>query len=137
MADIALTRANRVEIVESRQQMTLAAAEDIVPGAPVRISNDRFTNANGTTATEAAAYGVATGDVVVKAGLPITAVREGVLDGLALGGNTGAPVYLSDTDGRLADTAGTVSLVVGRIIPGTAGVLGNSHKLLNVELGGK
>lgn len=137
MADIALTRANRVEIVESRQQMTLAAAEDIVPGAPVRIAGDRFTNANGTTATEAAAYGVATGDVVAVAGMPITALREGVLDGLELPGTTGDPVYLSDTDGRLGTTAGTVSLVVGKVIPGTAGLLGTSHKLLNVELGGK
>lgn len=137
MADIALTRANRVEIVESRQQMTLAAAENIVPGAPVRIANDRFTNANATSGAEAAAYGIATGDVLVVAGMPITAVRDGVLDGFELGGATGSPVYLSNTDGRLADDAGTTSVVVGRVIPGTAELLGSSHKLLNVELGGK
>lgn len=137
MADIALTRPNRVEIVESRQQLTLAAAEEIVPGAPVRIANDRFTNANGSTAEEAVAYGVATGDVVVVAGMAITAVREGILDGLELTGNTGAPVYISNTDGRLSDTAGTTSVVVGRIIPGVAQELGSTHKLLNVELGGK
>jgi hypothetical protein len=29
-----------------------------------------------------------------------------------------APVYLSDTDATLADTAGTVSTVIGRVVPG-------------------
>ena len=137
MANINLTRSNRVEIVESRQQMTLAAAESITPGAPVRLDGNRFTNANGTTATEAAVWGIATGDVVVVAGMPITAVREGVLDGFEIGGITGSAVYVSDTDGRLSDTAGTVNLVVGEVVPGTAELLGGTHKLLNVELGGK
>lgn len=132
MAVIALTRANRVEIVESIEQMTLAAAEEITPGMAVRIDGDRFTKANGTTATEAAAYGIATGDVVVVAGMPITAVKQGVLDGYELTGATGSAVYLSDTDGRLDTAAGTVSKVVGTVIPGTAQPLGSSHKLLRV-----
>jgi len=36
-----------------------------------------------------------------------------ILDGLTFG----AQVYLSDTPGRLADAAGTVSVPVGRVIP--------------------
>lgn len=134
MADIALTRPNRVEIVESIEQMTLAADEEITPGAPVRILGDRFTNANGTTAAEAAVYGVATGDHKVPAGMAITAIAKGVLAGLDFTGDTGSTVYVSDTDGRLADEAGTVEAVVGTVIPGTAEVLGGSAKLLRVQL---
>lgn len=132
MAVIDLTRANRVEIVESIEQMTLAAAESITPGMAVRIDGDRFTKANGTTAGEAALYGIATGDVVAVAGMAITAVKQGVLDGYELSGDTGASVYLSDTDGRLDTAAGTVSKVVGTIIPGTAQPRGTTHKLLRV-----
>ena len=134
MADIALTNAARVEVVESLEQMTLAAGESITPGAPVRISGSTFVNGNGTTATEAAVYGIAVGDHAVPAGMAITAIKKGVLDGLTLAGDTGSAVYVSDTDARLGDTAGTVSTVVGRVIPGTAAPLGSTDKLLLVDL---
>lgn len=134
MADIALAQTARVEIVESLEQMTLPAAEAITPGAPVRITGSTFTNGNGTTATEAGIYGIATGDQAVPAGMPITALKRGVLDGFVLTEATQESVFVSDTDGRLADAAGTVSKTVGRIIPGTAAVLGSSDKLLLVEL---
>lgn len=134
MATINLAHADRVEIVESLEQMTLAADEDITPGAPVRINGDRFTNGNGTTAAEAGVYGIATGDQVVPAGMPITAVKQGVLGGFSLTGDTNSAVYVSDTNGRLDTTAGTVSVQVGRVIPGTAAPRGTTHKLLLVEL---
>lgn len=138
MADIALTTAARVEVVESIEQMTLPAAEAITPGAPVRLdtSTGKFTNANGTTTGEARVYGIATGGAAIAAGEPVTAIRQGVMDGFALSGlNYDAAVYLSDTDGRLADAAGTVSTVVGRVIPGTSTTLGTSYdKLLLVDL---
>lgn len=136
MAAIALVTANKVSIVESVMQMTLPAAEAITAGAPVRLdtSTGRFTNANGTTAAEARIYGIAARTVV--AGAPVTAIRKGVMDGFALSGLAyDAAVYLSDTDGTLADAAGTVSLAVGRVIPGASNNIGvGLDKLLLVDL---
>jgi hypothetical protein len=137
MANIALKTANRVEIVESLQQMTLVAAEAIVPGAPVRLdtSTGKFTNANGTSTGEARVWGIAVGQKAILAGTPCTAIRRGVLDGYTFSQAYDAAIYLSDTDGTLADAAGTVSTVVGRVIPGTAVTLGTSpDKLLSIEL---
>jgi hypothetical protein len=134
MADIAVRTANRLEIVESIQQETLVAAEAVLAGAPVRIDTaGKFTNANGTTTTENRIYGIATR--TVAAGEPVTAVRRGLLDGFTFSQAFDAIIYLSDTDGRLADAAGTVSTIVGRVMAGTATTLGTAYdKLLSVEL---
>jgi hypothetical protein len=43
----------------------------------------------------------------------------------------GVSVSLSDTDGTLADAAGTVSTVVGKVVPGWAG---SAKKLLRLSL---
>lgn len=136
MTAIALITANRVEVVDSIRQMTLPAAEAITAGAPVRLdtSSGKFTNSNGTTAPEARIWGIATRTVV--AGEALTAIRNGVMDGFDLSGmNYDATVYLSDTDGRLDTAAGTVSTVVGRVIPATGTTLGTAFdKILSVEL---
>ncbi len=68
--------------------------------------------------------------------MPVTAIRKGVMDGYALSGlDYDAPAYLSDTDGRLADGVGTVTVAVGRVIPGTSVTLGTAYdKLLFVDL---
>lgn len=135
MADIALDTADKVEVVESIIQMTLPAGEAIEAGAAVRIdTSGNFTNANGTTTTENRIYGIATRSV--PSGMAVTAIRKGVLDGFNVSGMAfDAVVYLSDTDGTLGTTAGTVSTIVGRIIPGTASLLGaTKDKLLFVDL---
>lgn len=139
MALIALTtRASdngAIDVVSSVQQMTLPAAEAITAGAPVRIDTTAgtFTNSNGSSAGEARIWGVATRTVV--ANQPVTAVRRGVLDGFDFSQAYDAAIYVADTDGRLGDAAGTVSTVVGRVIPGTAVTLGTAYdKLLSVEL---
>jgi len=137
MAAITLSQTARVSVVESIHQMTLPAAENITPGAPVRLdtTSGKFTAANGTTAAEARVWGIAVGNAVIKAGMPVTAIRRGVLDGYAFTQAYDAPIYLSDTDATLADAAGTVSTVVGRVIPGTSTTLGTAFdKLLSVEL---
>jgi len=137
MAAIALAVANTVSIVESIHQMTLPAAEAITPGAPVRIdtTTGKFTAANGTAAGEARVWGIATGKRAIPAGWPVTAVRRGVLDGFTFSQAYDAAIYLSDTDATLADAAGTVSTVVGRVIPATATTTGTAYdKLLSVEL---
>ena len=136
MADIALVTANKVEIVESIEQMTLPTDEAVTAGMAVRINTTtgKFTKANGSAAGEARIYGIAT--KTVASGMPLTAVRQGVMDGWDLSGLAyDAVVYLSDTDGRLGDAAGTVSTVVGRVIPGTSEALGTAFsKLLLVDL---
>lgn len=134
MADIALVTANKVEVVESFEQMTLPAAEAITAGMAVRVdTNGKFTKANATIASENRVYGIATR--TVAAGQALTAIRKGVMDGWDLSGLAyDAPVYLSDTDGRLADAAGTIPSVAGRVVPGTATTLGTAYdKLLLVD----
>lgn len=134
MADIALTTAGRIEVVESVIQATLPAAEAITAGEAVRIdTNGKFTGANGTTTTENRIYGIAT--KAAAAGTAVTAVRKGVLDGFNLSGAYDAIVYLSDTDGTLGTTAGTVSTIVGRVIPAWGQPVGTAaDKLLFVDL---
>lgn len=126
MAAISLVTAGRVRIVESIVQMTLPAAEAINAGAAVRIdvASGKFTNANSSTAPEARVYGIAV--KTVPAGMPVTAVRKGVLDGWNITQAYDAAVYLNDADNVLGDAAGTVSTVVGRVIPGTAVTLGTA-----------
>jgi hypothetical protein len=135
MALIAVASAGRIRIVESIVQLTLPAAEAIVAGAPVRLDTTAgtFTNSNGTTAPEARTYGIATKSVA--AGETVTALKVGVLDGFTFSQAYDAAIYVSDTDGRLGDAAGTVSKVAGRVIPGTSTTLGTAYdKLLSVEL---
>lgn len=134
MANIAVATADKIEVVESIIQMTLVAAEAISAGAGVRIdTNGKFTNGNGTTTTENDLYGIAT--KTVAAGEALTAIRKGVLDGFTFSQAYWAVIYVSDTDGRLADAAGTASKTVGRVIPATATTIGTAFdKLLFVDL---
>jgi hypothetical protein len=136
MADLALTTANRVRVVESLEQMTLPTAEAITAGNAVRIdtSTGKFTKANGTSTAEAQFYGIAT--ETMAAGLAVTAVRHGVFDGFVLTDQDyGEVIFLSNTDGMLADAnAGTVAVVAGRVIPGTGTTMGTAYdKLLLID----
>jgi hypothetical protein len=143
MAVIALsTRATTNRAIEAvkkpshNDQATYPAAEAIVAGAPIRLdtTTGRWTNANGTTAPEARVTHIAMR--TVAAGESVTGVRNCTLDGFVLDALAyDAPVYLSDTDGRLDTVAGTVSTIVGRVVPGFAVTLGTAaDKLLDVKL---
>ena len=136
MANISVTTADRIEVVGfPSSQLTCPAAEAISAGAPVRLdtSTGKFTNSNGTTAAEARIWGIATR--MVAAGEALTAVRRGFLAGFTFTQAYDAAIYVSDTDGRLADAAGTVSTVVGRVVSGWSQLLGAAaDKLLSVEL---
>lgn len=134
MALIAVAVAGKVDVVESLWQKTLPAAETIAAGAPVRIDTDgKFTNSNGTTAPEARIWGIATNSVVANE--PLTAVRRGTLDGFTFTQAYDAAIYVSDTDGRLGDAAGTVSTAIGRVVPAWNQRLGTAaDKVLSVEL---
>lgn len=136
--EVALVTADRVEIVESIIQMTLPTAEAITAGMAVRLdtTNGKWTKANGSGAAEARAWGVATR--TSPSGGALTAIRKGVMDGWDLSAlDYDAPIYLSDTDGRLSTVAGSTSVVIGRVIPGTSTTLGTAYdKLLSLEIGG-
>ena len=88
MADLTLVTANKVEIVESFEQMTLPTAETVHPGQAARVdaSTGKFTKGNDSSATEEGIYGIATGGVANVAGQPVTVIRHGVLDGFDLSG---------------------------------------------------
>jgi hypothetical protein len=134
MALIAVATAGKIEVVESIMQHTAPAGEAILAGDLVRFdTNGKFTKGNGADATESNVYGIATASVAANE--PVTAIRRGVLDGFTFSQAYGARIYVSDTDGRLGDAAGTVSVQVGRVISGTATRLGTAYdKLLSVEL---
>lgn len=135
MAAISLTTTARVNVVESFVQVTLPAAEAITAGQAVRLdtSNGKFTKANATTAAEARFFGIALKSAA--AGEPLTVLRSGIIDGFTLTSQAyDAAVYLNDTDGVIGDAAGTVSTVIGRVIPAHAQTLGTAlDKLLLVE----
>lgn len=136
MTDLALVTANRLTVVESIIQDTKVAAEAISAGQAVRIdtANGKFTKSNGSSAGEARTFGIAV--KTVAAGQPVTAIKKGVIDGYDLAALAyDADVFVSNTDGALADAAGTVSKVAGRVIGGGNETLGTAYdKLLFVDL---
>lgn len=108
MTDISLVTSNKLEIVESIEQMTLPTAEVCSPGAAVRLdtTTGKWTKSNSTSDAEARVWGLATGAMANIAGMPVTAIRKGIVDGYDLSGlNYDADVYLSTTDGALSDSA--------------------------------
>jgi predicted RecA/RadA family phage recombinase len=134
--EIALDTADRIEVVQSWEQLTLIAAEAIEAGYLVRFNGTvgKFTTANGSDMTEGKFYGIATRSCA--AGEACTAIRRGILDGYDLAAlNYGATIYASDTDGRISGTAGTKAVTVGYIAPGTAHLLSASapDKLLYLD----
>ena len=136
MANLAMVSAGKFRVVESIIQDTQIAAEAVVAGQAVRYdtSTGKFTGSNGSSAGEARIYGLAKSSVA--AGFPVTAIRKGVVDGWEVSGLAyDQAVYLSDTDGLLADAAGTVSVVVGRVIPANSQTLGTAaDKILFIDL---
>lgn len=112
---------SKVSIVESVEQFDAPAGETFAVGSALRIDDTTgyATKANSTTSAEAQHEGIAT-LAASFANETVTILKEGVVDvGEALAGMAfGAPVYLSDTDGTYADSAGTVSTIVGHVVPG-------------------
>lgn len=137
MANLALVTANRVRNASKNYSITdtSTADEAIVAGAPVRLATatGKFTNANGSSAGEARVLGIALH--TVAAGEALTILMYGELDGVDIAALAyDAAVYLSDTDGTLADAAGTVSTIVGRVVPAWATTLGTAaDKVLRVN----
>lgn len=124
-----------VRIVEWVDKFDAPSNEVFAVGEAMRFHTDgSVTPANGTSSTEANFQGIAT-IASDRVGQAITVVRDGLVDvGDALANLAyGAPIYVSDTDGTFADSAGTTSVIAGRVEPGWAGV--TSDKLFRVRKG--
>lgn len=122
MANLTISACHLVK-GDDEHMLTLPASVDIAAGQAVRpdAASGKWVLALATSAANAGDTHVAL--TTVKAGEPLTAVKSScVLDvGEALAAlSFGAIVYLSDTAGTLADSAGTVSTVMGKVIPGWA-----------------
>ena len=139
MADLAAI--DRVNVVEWRETHTVPAGEALTEGAALRVDATSFKAmlGNASAAGEAGILGLNTKAVstvnmpavLLKKGLVAlyTAAGANVLAGLA----PGALVYVSNNDSRLADAAGTVPVIMGKVV-----VLWNDPtaptKLLSVDL---
>lgn len=143
MADIALqTQAaadGLISVVQSVMQETNYANEALAAaGVAVRFdtTSGMFAKGNATTEAESKVWGIA----LNKAGIrrAVTVIRYGIVDGFDLSAlDYGAPIYLSDTDGLLADASGTVDVLIGHVMPRTGVPLGTAFdKVLFVDCTG-
>ena len=132
MTDLAITICRPVKVIE---QITAPAAEVITAGTYVRQSTTtgKLEKGNGTSTTENRPGGLAI-QAAETINLPITAVTKGWVDvGDALSALAyDADVFLSDTDGVLADAAGTASRVVGKVVAAWGNT--TADKLLRLDL---
>lgn len=134
MADLTID-ATKVAPVQVIEQLTGPASVAIEKGELVRYdtTTGKFVKAKATTAPNARACGMAI-TKAAAAGQTITVVRKGVLNvGDALSALAfDASVYLSDTDALSADAAGTVSKILGTVVPGWGATAGD--RLLRIDL---
>ncbi|HPT99074.1 MAG TPA: hypothetical protein PLU39_14500 [Armatimonadota bacterium] len=131
MADISLAAAGKMRLLESNRQSTCVAGEDLTAGDAVRLipsgnGAGRVVKAQADTDANARVFGIATRSV--KAGMPVTVLMEGVLDGYDFGTRDfGGTLFLSNTAGRIADAAGTVSKKLGYILAVPVTRVGQSY----------
>lgn len=132
MADLAITKADQVQVV---QQHTGPAVEAIAEGQRCRFdaTTGQIALGNGTTAAEVAPGGIATH--AAAAGEALTIIQQGIVDvGAALDAlSFNDPVYVSDTDGTFSTAVGdsTVDVIVGRVVPGWDTTAGQKLLALN------
>ncbi len=130
---ISITAAD-VAAVKVIEQITGPAAEAITKGNMVRYdtSSGKLTKAKGTEAAEARVQGMAI--TTAAAGEATTAIKRGWVDlGDALTSlDYDMAIYLDNGDGSIGTAAGTVSTVVGRVIP--AWGYTTADKILQIDL---
>jgi len=118
-------RVNLIEHLGERAEVSVPAGAALAPGAPVRFDTDGKAVAASAAAEETAdVYGLNATRGVNQANITCQIVRRGKValydaDGanVLAGVPFGAVIYASDTAGRLADAAGTVSVPLGRVVP--------------------
>lgn len=119
MATIALDVAGRIDVVDAREQITLVCGTNVTAGLMYRAdTNGAAAVALATAASNGAGARLALRTAVV--GEACTFLKKGFVDGFNVASQTiGTQLFVSDT-GTVADTAGTASISVGRIVPGNA-----------------
>jgi hypothetical protein len=132
MTDIVVTAA-QVSRVKSYtdEVMDFTVGTAVTAGMPVYVvtSTGKVAPADGSAASTAQVRGIALQSKA--AGETVAVLKRGKVEGFTLEGDYDSRVYLSDTTGTLGDSAGTVSVIVGRVVlaRGTAG----TTKLLYVD----
>lgn len=136
MANLTIT-ASRVALVvgDTEHQITGPAAAAVTAGQVVKLdtSTGRLALAAATSAPAAgntrgiALMSVAAGEALTAAIADAEVDLGDALDALAFD----ALVYISDTSGTLADSVGTVTVAIGRVVPGFAKT-GTPDKLLKL-----
>lgn len=121
MAAIALTTSGRVEVLKSIDQTTARCGVAVSAGSTYYVdTSGNWAVANATNTTLSAGPHVALRSA--NKGEYATMLRTGDMDGYDLTSLAyNAPVYLQDTGG-LGTTAGTTSVVLGRVRPANAAV---------------
>jgi hypothetical protein len=135
MADLTIDPLT-VRPIEVIEQITLPSNAVCDRGEPVYLNTTtgKLERGNAGAAGTADIVGVAM-TKTTPAGMPSTVIRKGTvhlgaaLDALAFG----ATVYLSNTTGKLADAAGTVSVVIGKVVPIFARADGLADKALRID----
>ena len=117
MADLALTAASIAVVhpghAETYDFITAAA---ITKGQIVYIdANGKADLADGSAAGTAAFRGIALKGVA--AGDPVSVLVKGACHGFTITQAYDADLYVSDTAGAIGDAAGTVTNLIGRIMP--------------------
>lgn len=115
MTDIALDSTRELNAVfpEVAEIRDFREAETLAVGDVVYINSaGKVAKADGSAAGTAHVRGI----VVKRQGSTVSVMKRGYLGGFDLSGVAyDAPLYLSDSTGKLADAAGTKSNVVGRV----------------------
>lgn len=132
MASIAVTTANTIHVVESLEQATLPAAAAILAGDTVSINSDgKFVKGDADGAgTLGVIYGIATH--TTPAGMPLTAVRRGVISGYTFADTAyWTNVLAADTAGEITVTSsesngGSADVIIGRVIPVWTNLVGSA-----------
>lgn len=134
MTNLTIT-ASAVSIVKEIESITLPVDEAVTAGQAVRLATatGKLTKGNASTIAEGRIAGVAARSSRHTAEA-VTVIKRGYLDlGSALDSLAyDAPVYLSDTDGTLADSPGTIPMVIGRVVPAFGQT--TADKLLYVDV---
>jgi hypothetical protein len=134
MADLTVTAANAKPVIVGHSFPAIAATA-LTALTPVYLhgTSGKATKGDGSGAGTAGIVGLAA--KAVAADGAVTILGDGSLvAGIDLSGlNYGARVYLSDTEGALADANGTVNVCIGRVVPGLASLTPDKLLLVKIE----
>ena len=131
MADIVVT-VGKVAIVfpEKAEIIDYIAGEAVTKGEAVYVTSTGKLAASGS-ATVGVAHCVGLALNKGAAGMAVSVLKKGHVEGFTLAGNPGTKVYLSDTAGTLADAGGTKPNCIGQVVSLTDKAL---SKVLYVDI---